>query len=262
MSLSKRSGRCSESGRGGMIIEVCGPPGVGKTTLGRALTTRLRERGVAAEFVASYRPSERMPNPAGWNHRSAAASDTTNARAARELAWARRKLARDGHSELLLRSLPPRSMFWPIRLRQYIWRLARAWFSAPSEDHVVIFDQAFVQLICTLVLLSASAKDTVVARALNLVPKPDILIRLNAPRETLRERLVERYRGQSWMERLLELDMNTNLRSIEIFARLQTQLARHGRWTFEIDTGLSHTSSTALDRLAQNIVDRLTVTAT
>lgn len=61
---------------------------------------------------------------------------------------------------------------------------------------------------------------------------------------------------------LLELDMNTNLRSIEIFARLQTQLARHGRWTFEIDTGLSHTSSTALDRLAQNIVDRLTVTAT
>ena len=41
-----------------MVVEIFGPPAVGKTTLSRALAERLRERGFAVDLALSYRPSE------------------------------------------------------------------------------------------------------------------------------------------------------------------------------------------------------------
>jgi tRNA uridine 5-carbamoylmethylation protein Kti12 len=41
-----------------MIIELFGPPGVGKTTLAFALVDRLQKRGWDVKSVFSYRPNE------------------------------------------------------------------------------------------------------------------------------------------------------------------------------------------------------------
>ena len=41
-----------------MIVELFGPPGVGKTTFACAVADRLRERGRDVKLVLSYRPSE------------------------------------------------------------------------------------------------------------------------------------------------------------------------------------------------------------
>jgi RecA/RadA recombinase len=41
-----------------MIVELFGPPGVGKTTVAHMLSARLRKRGNCIGLVLSYRPSE------------------------------------------------------------------------------------------------------------------------------------------------------------------------------------------------------------
>ena len=49
-----------------MIIELFGPPGVGKTTFAAALTQVVREHGCALEPVVSYRPAEQDAGPGGY----------------------------------------------------------------------------------------------------------------------------------------------------------------------------------------------------
>ena len=44
-----------------MIVELFGPPGVGKTTFASALTAFLRQRGQAVDSLMSYRPAEQAP---------------------------------------------------------------------------------------------------------------------------------------------------------------------------------------------------------
>jgi thymidylate kinase len=88
----------------------------------------------------------------------------------------------------------------------------------------VIFDQAFVQAVCSLVLLGESSDEANIVAALEMVPKPDLLVRLDAPRNILIDRLLERQRRQSVIEQMLEFDLETNLRSIEVVEHLHAHL--------------------------------------
>jgi hypothetical protein len=65
---------------------------------------------------------------------------------------------------------------------------------------------------------------SLIARALEASPKSDLLIRLDASREILAERLKNRECQQSAIERLFELDMATNLDSVQIIDRLHDLL--------------------------------------
>jgi thymidylate kinase len=217
-----------------MIIEIFGPPGVGKTTFAHALTKRLRENGYVVELTLSYRPAEHWasPNPCPRvpsEHRVAAVPRRLSRPLLEMLAIVRRPFALShdiGAAADLMKILPPRNMAAAIRLSQYILRLSHSWYRASTARHIVLFDQAFVQLICSLVLLGRMADESLIAHALDSAPRSDLLIRLDAPLEVLTARLEDRGRQQSAIERLFELDLNTNLKSIRIIDQLSRFLLK------------------------------------
>jgi thymidylate kinase len=244
-----------------MIVEIFGPPGVGKTTLAFELANRLRERGVEAELAVSYRPSEHPLAPrtlSPGNYHNAVRRLT---RPALEVSATAGYLFRGSLeasiATTLLRLLPPRSILWSIRLRQYIWRFSHTWFSACCDQRIVIFDQAFVQLLCSLALLGVGTDLEFIEQAIDFVPKPDFLVRLEAPRNILEARLLERDQRLGRIERLLELDLNTNLRSIDIINRLDELLRRRGWSATRVNSTDRHSLRDSLDRLEQAMMARL-----
>ncbi len=218
-----------------MIVELFGPPAAGKTTFARTLASRLRETGAAVELVLSFRPAETADVPAEAVPASPAlAAMWRLTRPAIEFLGAANPLhggpPASGIASDLLALLPPGNRVWSVRLRQYITRLEHSWNLAARSEAVVIIDQGFVQAVCSLVLLGRSPLAGNIEKALALIPRPDQLIRVDAPRDVLRARLEARRRGQSWIERMFELDTETSLKSIEILDRLDRILRpREGR---------------------------------
>jgi thymidylate kinase len=220
-----------------MIIELFGPPGAGKTTFARALAARLRERGHTVDLILSQRPAERSP------HEIRSASDLSTQQIssmirrltrpfAEMLTMARHPftISHDVGTALnLIKMLPPSNALWLLRLAQYVLRLSRSWFQASNTGHVVLFDQAFVQAVCSLVLLSGVVDELLISNALDAIPKSDLLVQLDAPTEILEARLRDRQRLESRIERLLELDLATSLRSLAIVDCLHELLRKGGR---------------------------------
>ena len=216
-----------------MIIEIFGPPAAGKTTFVAALATALRERGHVVETMISSRPAEvgAAPHPSDAAVRAMPAVLSRIIRPFAEVL----KLARNpgasspGQTAELMRLLPPKSAIWFVRVAQYLLRLNTTWQRAAHKDHIVLFDQAYVQAVCSLILLGRPADDALVMRLLDKIPHPDLLIQLVAPKSVLETRLRDRRRDQSTMERFFEFDLTTNLDSIRVIQDLDRLMTRQGR---------------------------------
>jgi predicted kinase len=213
-----------------MIVELFGPPAVGKTTCAYRLADALRARGHRVDLLMSLRPTEQPDDP----------PRRTLLPAAHRLLRPMRLLASDlrqaaGHREHvaatwhMLAAMPPRSPLWTVRLYRYLLHLHCAWETAAQAPGIVLVDQGFVQAIASLVLMSGCRNKARIDRELAAVPRPDLLISLHAPIMVLRERLAVRLPAQSRLERLLELSLEENLRFAGITADLATRLYRQGR---------------------------------
>jgi thymidylate kinase len=250
-----------------MIVELFGPPGAGKTTFARALAARLRERGHTLDLILSHRPGERSPNETS----SASAPSTqqiasTIGRLIRPfseiLTLARHPstISQDvGTAFTLIKILPPSSTLWFLRLAQYLSRLSRAWFQASNAGHIVLFDQAFVQAVCSLVLLCGAVDERLISDALDVIPKSDLLVRLQAPTEILETRLLDRQHLGSRFERLLEFDLATNLKSLAVVDCLSELLLKRGRKIMNAASLDQHSLNEAVEQVEKQITAQFSV---
>ncbi len=186
-----------------MIVEFLGPQAVGKTTLAQALAARLRSRGLKVYLRLSYRPGEQ--NPCALcemeGHQVGQAIHRL-IRPAVELLCRRQRIQPEAAAVLC--SILPKSSAssWPrwrrhlgwLRLRQYVARLSSAWSCASEGYDVAIFDQAFTQAVLSLLSLSPALSDKEIRAIIGSVPRPDLVIRIEAPLDQIESRLARRMR--------------------------------------------------------------------
>jgi len=246
-----------------VIIELFGPQGVGKTTFTRALAAQLQERQQTVDLVLSYRPAERLrPDTPLRNPQSDGAAAVT-IRLIRPvielLAMTLHPLAssRDVKTaSSLMRTLPPKHLLSSIRLYQYILRLSRSWHLASQSSHIAIFDQAFVQAVCSLALFCPAADEALIMDALDVIPKPDMLIRLDAPANILTARVCNRQRLQSVVERMLEIDPIATIETNRIFEQLHDMLRKREEAVVTINTSDPHSLADEASRIAELVTTK------
>ena len=213
-----------------MILELFGPPAVGKTTCAFRLAEALRARGHRVDLLLSLRPGEQRDDPPHDPRLPAARRLLRPMQLLgadlRQAAQHREHFAAAWH---LLAAMPPRSPIWSVRLYRYLLHLHCAWEAAARAPYLVLIDQGFVQAVASLVLLSGCRNDARIERELANLPRPDLLIRLQSPSDVLRQRLVARLPAQGWLERRLELSIEDNLRFAAVIDDLATRLCRQGR---------------------------------
>ena len=88
--------------------------------------------------------------------------------------------------------------------------------------------------LCSLALFSGFVDRDNLARGLSLVPLPDLLVRIDTPREVLQTRLERRLQRQTMIERLFERDIETALRQVELSLQLDDLLAERGRYPLPV----------------------------
>lgn len=240
-----------------MIIELFGAPGAGKTTFARALTARLRARGHFAQLRLSYRPTE---DELDLDRDRAVLVRRLSRPVVEMLTIARHPISNSENVKTalhLVRLLPPTNFFRSIKTGQYLSRLSHSWYEASRVAHVTLFDQAFVQAVCSLALLSGVANETLIADALGYAPKSDLLIRLDAPLELLAARLNDRRHLQSEFEQRFEPDLKRSLASVPMIDRLHDLLLRSGRSVLRASSLDPHSLNESVNTIEEEVTSIL-----
>lgn len=153
----------------------------------------------------------------------------------------------------LIETLPPKGWIGPLRVRRYLRNLCRSWDAALTSQDVAIFDQGFMNSLCSLALFSGLDDRHSLARGLSLLPAPDLLIRVDTPREVLKARLEKRLRHLGSIERQFERDIETALRQFELSSCLDDLLAERGRHSLRV----SWHDSDELEKVVGAIADEI-----
>lgn len=224
-----------------MILEVFGPSGAGKTTLTSDLMPVLRGRGYPVVLQIGER---RHPVR----------------RAALKLACGLHSkwVGQNPLTTEIFKLLPPKNDLWATRLNWHFELLIKVWNEALSSNETIsVFDQGMVQFICSLIMFSGIKDHERIARALDFIPKPNLLIRLHAPKDLLESRLRERQRHLGIVQKLLEVDLQTSLDQIEQVNLVGELLGSYGVPTMLIESSDTNARRAALETIAKDTIESM-----
>jgi hypothetical protein len=177
-------------------------------------------------------------------------------RAAKLLSAAPALLAAARSDELtasLMNLLPACTVWRSVRFRRFLFLLSRSWKTAETSDRIVIFDQGFMTLLCSMALRAKSVDRSVIMRGLALIPRPHLLVLLYAPTETLQARLRMRLGRQGAIERWFEFDLQTSLQQIGITIDVAHMLQQQGSHMLHVSSLDHRLLEIAVDRIVREI---------
>jgi hypothetical protein len=222
-----------------MIIELFGPPGVGKTTLRPRLCQAMARRGINVKTVNGYRQIEygsakddcpEVRHGIGRIGKKLAASAPVLLST----------LPKESLAAQLLAAFPVRSLSWSWRMKVDIALVCESWRQAEESDGHFIFEEGLIQAVCALAVLARRRSVDVVRDCLSFLPRPDLLIQIDAPQETLRRRLLDRHARQPMLEVLLELGVDEGLRQATISREIGTCLRQAGWPLIQVNGAQPH----------------------
>lgn len=204
-------------------IEIFGPPAAGKTTLARAVAENLTRQGLPVQLAISARPEE-----SGAGRRSALAARLFKLGGAMT-----QILGSDQVAEDLLRLMPLPHWSSSLRRRRYIAGLARF----ACVDGMLVQDQGYLCAIAGLALDSKRFGDRALAKALDVIPLPDIAIRLCVSPDISSTRLGQRHARQGFAARALERPPEDTKGLEEIFAAIHAKLQKRNLCVLQVSGG-------------------------
>src|SRR5262249_17878202 len=118
---------------------------------------------------------------------------------------------------------------WFVRIGQYLLRLSEIRRRSADAEPIIIFDQGFIQAICSLAVFNRTSDEASFRRALTLIPKPDLAVLVRVDPKVQKTRLLVRRRSEASMARFFEAGDNTNLQFAQVVDSVSVLLEQHGR---------------------------------
>jgi thymidylate kinase len=241
-----------------MIIEFFGPPAVGKSTLSNALASQLRAQGRQVLLCTSARPSEiNSTGNAYSTHRKTIISvHSAPLQRAAKLAGVLQSLfaARSQNSvgTNLLKILPPQNRLSRLRLHRYLYALNQSFDEGRAHHGITIFDQGYLTALSSVAVSTQIVNSQSLARAFALLPRPDLVICLDAPDYVLQSRVALRHARQTAIERLFEQDTGKTRKQVEMVRIVAAMLKPHNWPAVFFNSTDDNIVGTIIEKIAQN----------
>jgi len=210
-SISVTTGRCA------VVIELCGLPGSGKTTLAHALLDRLRESGMLAEAVdgpvsAAAPRHRRLPRKAILVGRAFVTHPRAQAHAARLV----------GSGQPSNRDMLAMSVRWSVA--QQLLDQARR-----SGSGAAVLEEGLLQALWSAGLRTRSASVPDLVGLASTTARPDVVVHLDVPVELALERLRSRTSQHSRVQQLGRAEQLAEMQRGDALLRgLLTEWRRRG----------------------------------